>query len=72
MPKVSQEEIEKMKAEMKSLKSKITAMQERKAKTPNLFSKLDDLQMQNLIKMYNSKVAKARILKIPLWRPDSN
>ncbi len=69
MAKISDAEIAKMKEEMKELKAKVLAMKEKKRKNPNLFTHLEDMQLQNYVKMYNNMIARARTLKIPLHKP---
>ena len=69
MAKVSEEQIARMKEELQSLKAKVRGLQEKKKKNPNLFSKLEDMQLKNYITLYNNLIAHARTLKIPLRKP---
>ena len=69
MAKISDEQIARMKVEMQELKAKVRALQEKKKKKPNLFSKLEEMQLKEYITIYNNMIARARTLKIPLRKP---
>ena len=60
---LAEQKIEKLRRDLKSLKSKIDEMQAKKAKDPLNFSYLEKMQLQSNIAMYNEQVAKVKAIK---------